>query len=228
MDELPSRALAVLRLAQPLDECRDPAARARVHAAVLATVLPATAQAADAGPGVSAPVRLLSGLRAKLLIASTVVAVVGASVALRRTQPPAAPAPAPTRSAAPSLAQPNVLASPPEAPTAAAAEAPPAKREAKPRRAATPDRLDAELSLLREVDQAVTRGDAPLATRLLAQHRARFPDSVLAVERAGLVVLVKCLEDAPDAARAARAFLAQNPRSVIAPRIERACLAGRP
>jgi hypothetical protein len=220
MDELPSRAMKVLRLARPWDQCSDPGARARVRAGVALAVgaAPASAPANAGQPSATAS---LGGLKTKLALASTVLAVIGAGAVLKRSPPEraATPAavvaphvePAPAEPAAPAA----TAISEPEQPSASSA---PSREHARAR-----DTLDAEVALLRQVDQAATRGDTERATRYLAQHHARFPSSVLAAEREGFDVLLRCLRRAPDSAQAARDFAARNPHAVLTRRVERAC-----
>jgi hypothetical protein len=224
MDELPGRAMEVLRLARPWDECSDPGARARVRAGVAFAVgaAPAGAPAQAGQPGSAAS---LGGLKAKLALASTVLAVIGAGVALKRSPPErvATPAAVVASHIEPAPAEPAPAEPAAPAPTIASEPEQPPSRASRREHAQVRDTLDAEVALLRRVDQAATQGDSERATRYLAQHHARFPSSVLAVEREGFDVLVRCLRRAPDSAQAARDFAARNPHAVLTRRVEREC-----
>jgi hypothetical protein len=218
MDELPSRARSVLSSARPYDECRDPSARARV----LAGVLSATAVSSigrTAAPERPAPSHgaWLGRLRSKALLSTGVLALVGTGVWLGHgAAPEHARGPVHVPAVAVQGEEPEVAAAQPTehlvAPLA------PARREQR-------DTLDAELALLESADRALGAGTPERAQRLLRQHHARFPRSVLGVERAGLDVLVRCTVGAPGAVEAARAFVGDHAHSVVTRRVQRACMA---
>jgi hypothetical protein len=95
-----------------------------------------------------------------------------------------------------------------------------------------------ELSLLMAASDALDaalaeRGSAGFDAReverglgLLAQHRDRFPHSLLEQERRGLGLVARCLRDGPPDARLVReasTFLRRFPGAVLTTRILRAC-----
>jgi hypothetical protein len=112
--------------------------------------------------------------------------------------PPAAPAPAPSTSVAP----------PPAPALATPAHSPPA--------APGPD----ELRLLRQARAAVARQDFTSALRPIAEHARRFKEGRLAEEREALRVrALSGLGRSEEARRAASAFEARFPRSVLLPAV---------
>jgi outer membrane protein assembly factor BamD (BamD/ComL family) len=69
---------------------------------------------------------------------------------------------------------------------------------------------------------ALSAGDRPRALELLERFETQFPEGVLRPEAAILrIEALVASGDRPAAARAARAFLAANPSSPYAPRIQR-------
>lgn len=90
-------------------------------------------------------------------------------------------------------------------------------------RPATRDPLEAELGLLRRLEEALARRDTHEARHLLAQHRERFPQPVLLEERQGLSALVGCMEHSSHALASSRAFAARYPNSVLTARVLREC-----
>ncbi|MFO0588159.1 MAG: hypothetical protein U0441_11495 [Polyangiaceae bacterium] len=84
--------------------------------------------------------------------------------------------------------------------------------------------LAAELSLLREVQDALRDNDAARADRWLNEHASRFPKGVLQEEREAARVLSLCLQGRKEEAKeAADRFLAANPRSVQSDRVRASC-----
>jgi len=82
---------------------------------------------------------------------------------------------------------------------------------------------EAELRLLRRAEAAYVRGDQPATLALLSEHAQRFPDGRLAEERDALRVQALAESGRPEAARrAAAAFAARYPRSVLLPQMEKA------
>jgi hypothetical protein len=90
-------------------------------------------------------------------------------------------------------------------------------------RAPMPETLDAEVVMLRLLEEAVSRRDTREAERLLMQHRARFAQPVLLEERQGFSALVGCMEHGGRGLAAARTFVARYPNSVLTPRVLREC-----
>ncbi|MES1208369.1 MAG: hypothetical protein ABUS79_20725 [Pseudomonadota bacterium] len=107
------------------------------------------------------------------------------------------------------------------------APAPKSGRAAKSMRAArSPVTLqpgDAELHLLRRAEAAYVRGDQRATLALVSEHAQRFPYGRLAEERDALRVQALAECGRPEAARrAAAAFAARYPRSVLLPQMEKA------
>jgi hypothetical protein len=118
-------------------------------------------------------------------------------------------------------------------PATAEAEAPPAMPAPRVRRAAGKTRApiapsNAELQLLRDARQDVTRGDFTRALAVISEHARRFRNGGLVEEREAL--RVKALDGLgrhEDAQRAAAQFHARFPHSVFLPTFERLKGAGR-
>ncbi|HSS39055.1 MAG TPA: hypothetical protein VLT58_09825, partial [Polyangia bacterium] len=101
-----------------------------------------------------------------------------------------------------------------------------AGRAAKPiRDARTPVTLqpgEAELRLLRRAEAAYVRGDQRATLTLVSEHAQRFPHGRLAEERDALRVQALAECGWPEAARrAATAFAARYPRSVLLPQMQK-------
>jgi len=88
------------------------------------------------------------------------------------------------------------------------------------------DSLRAEMALLSEASQALSRGDLAGAEQALAQHRQTFRTSLLDEERDGLFALLRCSEVAGASRELAERFVARAPQSVLAKRVARACKLG--
>jgi hypothetical protein len=131
-----------------------------------------------------------------------------------RLMPPKA---APAAPSAPNVAPP-VAARPAPSPIADAPSAP-VSPVAAPRLSA-PDAARAELRLLRQARAAVAREDYAAALRPIADHAHRFKDGRLAEEREALRVRsLAGLGRTDEARRAAAAFRARFPRSVLLPAV---------
>ncbi|HEX3902754.1 MAG TPA: hypothetical protein VH853_07875 [Polyangia bacterium] len=129
---------------------------------------------------------------------------VASSVAV--APPPASPAPT-SRSAASSVAD---------------LPAPPAPVRASGPSLAKADAIQEELRLLQQARAAVARGDFAAALPPLAEHGRRFKDGRLAEEREALrVKALAGLGRTGEARRAAAAFEARFPRSVLLPAVSR-------
>lgn len=97
----------------------------------------------------------------------------------------------------------------------------PARREEP---AEAPDPVAEEARLIARAHAALDRHDGTAALRLLDEHQARFPDGVLAEERAATRVLALAETAEPArACRAAAAFLSTYPASIHAPRVRASC-----
>ena len=139
----------------------------------------------------------LRGILATLLVASTGV---GTAVYLRNRHEPA-PAP-PVVAPAPAPVAPVIT---PLAPPAA-------------------DPLLAELTLLRQAQQALRDGSARRALELAERHAALYPRSQLALERGALRVFAYCALGRKSEARAlATDLLAAAPRSPLRTSLEESC-----
>jgi hypothetical protein len=245
MDELPRHARDVVRLARDQHDCLDGDARARVRQGVAE----ALAAHADGGAGLEgqrSPYAAghagpLAGAAAKLTMVTVAIAVVGAALTYGLRTPPAGEAAArsaPTPSFASSPAEDRQPSSSSQATEssldARARDAAASRRSAvapRPRRA---DTLDGEVELLHRVRDAVSRGDARSARRLLEQHTASFPRPALLEEREGFQAIVRCVEARALASERrmerrrgaltrARAFVQRYPHSVLTQRVQREC-----
>ncbi len=169
-----------------------------------------------------------------IAVAASVALAVGTAGAVvvlraRATRGPAASAPVRPAVAPHGRVRPSEPAAPPAAPVvappaAAPAAAPQASLTAKPPHRARPisarESYAAELDLLRRARVAYSSRDFSDALALIAEHRRRFPNGRLAEEREAL--RVQSLAGAgrtDEAARAAAAFAARFPRSVLLPRM---------
>jgi hypothetical protein len=105
-------------------------------------------------------------------------------------------------------------------------EAPPAPEPA-PAKPSPADLARAELHLLRQARAAVAREDYASALAPIADHARRFKDGRLAEEREALrVKALAGLGRTDEARRAAAAFKARFPRSVLLPAVTRMPAAG--
>jgi hypothetical protein len=199
-----------------------------VPAAVRARAL-ARARAALAAGGVTrrAPPARPSRLRwaaavALACVASGAMAAAGYEIHARwvasRSDPGAAPPPqvnAPTRPV--SVATPPA----PREPAPSLADATPAPSLAAPRLSRA-DAARVELRLLRQARAAVARQDFAAALPPIAEHAHRFKDGRLAEEREALrVKALAGLGRTAEARRAAAAFEARFPRSVLLPAVSK-------
>jgi hypothetical protein len=203
---------------------------------------------AEAQPAVSATGSTpFFGLAGKLAATTLFIALIGTGIALRqravesrepgdvRASPvvfaPAAqqaePAPMGTQGAQlPQAAQ-------GELPVAAQPSTAPAREDREARagqlgsrasaRVSARDTLTVEVALLRQLGEAISRRDTAEAQRLLALHRARFPQPALLEERQGFTALLRCMEHSPGALVSSRAFAARYPSSVLTARVLREC-----
>ncbi|HEX2669589.1 MAG TPA: hypothetical protein VHM25_01895 [Polyangiaceae bacterium] len=208
----------------------SPAARVRVLKRAQSSILsPSTLLAA----GESAPVRghwrrawLVAVASATLLAAAAAAAValhVGKDSAVSGRAPLVAsaalnPTP-PVSSAMPELA--------PVSPAPSVVQ-PTAKQPARAPQSSAQESYAAELELLRRAHAAYGSGDFANALRLLAVHARRFPNGRLSEEREALRVRALSSSGQSDSARrAAHAFAARFPRSVLLSRTMSAADAGQ-
>jgi hypothetical protein len=134
---------------------------------------------------------------------------------------PKAPAPPPAAIPAP-IAVPIVpIAVPIAVPIVPIDEAPPARaRVISPPRLSRADAVRAELTLLRPARAAVAREDFAAALPPIAEHARRFKDGRLTEEREALrVKALVGLGRSDEARRAAAAFRAHFPHSVLLPAV---------
>jgi len=88
----------------------------------------------------------------------------------------------------------------------------------------SPDPLLAELSLLRQAQQALRDGQARRALELAERHASLYPRSQLALERGALRVFAFCaLGRKADARALANELLAAAPRSPLRTSLEESC-----
>jgi hypothetical protein len=189
-------------------------------AAVRARALARARASLAAGGAVSKPpvrVRRIRWAAAAALAcaASAAVAAGAYEIRLRLARPPSdRPVPA---VAAPPVRPP--VRSVPAAPVADAPAAEPARPIAAPRLSQA-EALRAELRLLRPARAAVAREDFMAALPPIAAHARRFKDGRLAEEREALrVKALAGLGRTEEARRAAVAFRARFPRSVLLPAV---------
>jgi hypothetical protein len=219
----PDPELEALLQRRKIEREVPPDLRARVLARARATV--AGDEIPPAQPWVPAPAPLARGRRVLriALAASIAVAVgaVGAVAALRgfgARHSDVAPAdgtpPAPRRS----VSGGGHASTEPPAP---AAESEPARPVRSARFGSKADPFTAELDLLQRAHGAYTRRDFSAALALIADHARRFPNGHLAEQREALRVRsLAGAGHADEAHRAAAAFAARFPRSVLLPRVE--------
>ena len=206
-DEMDPGARRVVALARTARTPND-ADKRRVRQALALGIGAATA-GVSAGTALASAAKggVLIGLRG--IIAALVVATAGTGTyffARSRASAPVAP---------------SVVASPvaPLAPTIV-----PVVPEAAPAVAASPDPLLAELTLLREAQQALRDGQARRALELAERHAALYPRSQLALERGALRVFALCALGHKAEARAlATDLLAAAPRSPLRTSLEESC-----
>lgn len=228
----------------------DPTAadRARVRAAVMASVGAAGAAGALVKTGAVAKAAAKTGIVIgvwKIGLASVVLLAAAGGTTWMLTRP--APAPvamvvAPTSpvmaSAAPGEAAPVAVAQadvPGEVAAPIASAAPPARarvagsaRAPAPvttGRAETADSLEGEMALLTTAQHALERGDTTTAIGALSRHRREHPAGTLAVEREGLFAIASCDAKRPEGRALAERFVAQNATSPLVARVRAACLA---
>ena len=130
-------------------------------------------------------------------------------------------APAPRVTAPPSAPVTTAGPAPAESPALHEQPAPPIARPHAARTAPKGDPFTAELELLQRAHTAYTRREFSLALTLIAEHARRFPRGRLAEQREALRVRsLAGAGRADEAHRAAAAFAAQFPRSVLLPRVD--------
>ena len=197
-------------------------ARARASLAAGGDIAPAPLSDPVAAP--SLPVGRGRRVFRIALAASIAIAAgaAGAVAALRARAPQAPQTVLPTSphaaSAVPAERRPEPSG---ESPTAAPQPAPAARPGRPARVAGDPDPFTAELELLQRAHAGYTRRDFSGALTLIAEHARRFPRGHLAEQREAL--RVRSLAGSgrsEEAHRAAVAFAARFPRSVLLPSVE--------
>jgi hypothetical protein len=83
--------------------------------------------------------------------------------------------------------------------------------------------LAAERELVAEAWRALALGDTTQALDVTAEHARRFPEGLLAPERAAIETIAVCHQGATDGHRRATAFHRAHPRSPLADRVDEAC-----
>jgi hypothetical protein len=130
-----------------------------------------------------------------------------------------APAPAVSEPVVTTPARRAVVA-PATAPAAEPAPLPSIAPQGRPRAPARDQGAEAELRLVRQAQEAVAQGRFDAAVAPIAEHIRRFPNGRLVEEREALrIQALAKLGRVADARRAATAFRARFPRSVLLPRI---------
>jgi len=217
---------AFLRQHRPIERHVPAALRARVLAR--AKVIAASGGAIPSAPVVPPraswipAARGRGGLRIAVAAAIAIAAVAaGAVAALHGRSAPAprvaAPPSAPVTSAGPAPAGSPSLHDEPAPPIAR----PRATRVGATRVGLKGDPFAGELELLQRAHTAYTRREFSLALTLIAEHARRFPRARLAEQREALRVRsLAGAGRADEAHRAAAAFAAQFPRSVLLPRVD--------
>jgi len=120
--------------------------------------------------------------------------------------------PLPTRSQ-PALEEPRELSS--------------VQPQSQPRSEALPanDAIDAraELSLVERIHEALRSAKPAAVLALCAEHEQRWPRGTFVQEREGARAIASCNTRSAQAQSLARAFIAKNPSSPLAPRVAEAC-----
>ncbi|MBN2359036.1 MAG: hypothetical protein JXR83_06255 [Deltaproteobacteria bacterium] len=228
-------------LAALLDAARrepDPpaVAKQRVHAMIMATVLPplvgpgqdgggagpiagGAGGAATGGAVATGGATMAPAVKLALVAAASAAVGVGAGVLYVARPAPVAPveAPAVVAPAPPPQPPPVVVAPTPVPPPV---ELPPPKPLIAPRPIA--DTLAAEQALLERARSALKTEDAATALTLLREHGERYPRGRLVEEREALRVLALFQAESADAAAAAAKFRARFQHSIFLPAIENA------
>lgn len=164
------------------------------------------------------------------IIGLPALVAVGAGALYRRA--PAAPAHAPparvalassVRAKAPEpVALPSAAAA---APTAEKVAARPAPVRERPRAEKEGDSLNEELDLLHQAQAAWRQQNPTQALALLAEHRQRYPKSVLGLEREALRVLSLCAAGrTSEAKEVARRSFSKAGRSPLRASVEQSCI----
>ena len=196
------------RAIPPLSAPQRARAMARARASLTSPV------AAASIPSAAAPRTRWAAAAAAVLVASVAVGAAAYEIHTRLAPAPVTPrtvAPAPVVARAPAVSAPVVVA--PEAapalePTVAVQGTSPA------------DAARAELKLLRQARAAVARGDFAAALSPIAEHARRFKNGRLIEEREALrVKALGGMGRTDEARRAAAAFRARFPRSVLLPAV---------
>jgi len=200
---------------------------------------------APQSPAVSSGAQSAAGL-GKLVAVGAIAAVLGLGAGLGLRGTPTTPnAPvasselasadtaAPRETSAPVAAslplvpvtEPSPVAEPASTVTSRTSSKPPSERKR-----STPvakDDLFQALELLRRSQRALRKQEPALSLALLDELEARFAPSVLGEERQATRVLALCLSgDEANAARIARALLAENPATIYAARVRESCAGG--
>jgi len=195
---------------QPLPATVRARALARAHAAVVA----GGNRVATPAP---APRTRWAAAAAVFCLLSVAVGASAYQIRAHLATPPShPPAAAPVQAPPPSVRSAPIAEVAPEAP----APVPPALSRA--------DAARAELRLLRQARAAVAREDYAAALPPIAEHARRFKDGRLTEEREALrVKALASLGRSADARRAAAAFRARFPRSVLLPAVNQMSPSGR-
>jgi len=247
MSDLSPRARQLIELGRVGDE-PDSAARDRVRSKLLMAVGTGVAASAAAKSATAAGKVWAGSALLKLMggVCAAGIAVGGATWAVSTRAPDSEPplqarSPAITAQAVRSAERPatseTVASSTPAAPTEvlrapkvippprASSAAVAVSASAQPGRAAAEaSTLEGELSLLREAQAAMARGNAGRSLELLEEHGSRYPNGILSQEREAARVLALCGLGRHDEARAEAArFVEKQPTSPLSARVRSSC-----
>jgi hypothetical protein len=197
----------------------------------LARLLPVVAANVAPPPVAGGVLKLTWTAVSKWILAGFVIGVAGSGAAARVWAPAGAPT-STIDAVAARVAAPGASAVAPSAPVSSlgvpASSAEPSFAPRASLRAATeptpsnePTRFDAELRLITLAKSELDAGRPHLAQAWLAEHAARFPLGVFAMDREALSVLVGCSERRDEGA--ARRFAASHRGSPMLDRLLRAC-----
>jgi hypothetical protein len=215
---------------RPIARHAPPELRARVlaRAKVIAAAggaIPAAPIVPSRAPSWTAAARGGGRLRIAVAASIAIAAVAAGAVAALHRQSASAPRVAAPPSAPVLNARPAPVESPARhdepAPSPSPSPSPSIVRPRAARSVPKGDLFTAELELLQRAHTAYTQREFSLALTLIAEHARRFPKARLAEQREALRVRsLAGAGRADEAHRAAAAFAAQFPRSVLLPRVD--------
>jgi hypothetical protein len=217
------------RIIQLTRQARTPSAedKRRVRAAIgvgVATAAVATSTTTAASVKAASVLGVLTGMRGVVSVVALVSASAGAGAYWRahvsHTHPSAPVQVSAPQQTPPASPEPVAVV---EAPSPAPPTSEPRSGDVRPR-AAAPDPLSAELTLLHTARQAWQDGKPQVALDLAQKHARLYPHSQLASERDALRVFALCgLDRTSEARELASALLARAPGSPLRASLEQSC-----